>query len=534
MTLRLEIVSRQRQSLRASAIKEFGPDGGTIGRSLQTDWPLPDAQRFLSSQHASIDFRSGSYYIVDTSTNGVYINGAAAPVGKGKPQRLFTGDVVRIGEYEIRVEIDTLENTMETLVNSEHVDPVEAKQHVEAPDPTGHDLVDAFEITGVGIEFILDEDEADTLTPLAYSFDTRDLALEESRTGKPADGAAAKARKSAASATARKPSQQSASRPQPAPAQTGAARTGAAAKARSTGTRAATPPASAGRKPPAPGAAAAQRPSGDKRPAGSKPSPVEQHPAGAKPGGAAAAAQQANQSPARRSPPAARTSSPPPTRRAASAASAKSGNAAARALVEAFCDGAGVDASSVHGEDPRQVFFRLGQTFSALLAGITDSLRLRSLQKAELRQAQTVIQRSDNNMLKFSANAGEALARLLAPQTGEYLDPVECVADAFADLNAHQRAVLKVLPKVLNQYLQQLDPDELEDRFASTSRNRLLGAANKLRYWDLYRDVYLVMSQQAEDELPEAFTKMLGAAFEEEINRTRAASDAAIIARKVG
>jgi type VI secretion system protein ImpI/type VI secretion system protein len=106
--------------------------------------------------------------------------------------------------------------------------------------------------------------------------------------------------------------------------------------------------------------------------------------------------------------------------------------------------------------------------------------------------------------------------------------------DALADLTAHQSAMLKVLPVVFGRYIGQLDPDELEARFAGTSRNRLIEAANKLRYWDLYRDVYLVMSQQADDELPEAFLDMLSEAYEAEVARTKAASEAASLARKVG
>ena len=106
MGLRLQIISRHRQGLGERGSKEFGHAGGTIGRSLESDWVLPDGQRYLSSRHASIDYRSGSYYIVDTSTNGVYVNDAEQPVGRGNPQRLFAGDRLRIGEYEMGVEIE--------------------------------------------------------------------------------------------------------------------------------------------------------------------------------------------------------------------------------------------------------------------------------------------------------------------------------------------------------------------------------------------------------------------------------------------
>src|SRR5262245_19535590 len=159
MGLRLQIISRHRQGLGERATMEFGQSGGTIGRSLESDWVLPDGQRYLSSRHASIDYRSGSYYIVDTSTNGVYVNDGEQPVGRGNPQRLFTGDRVRIGEYEIQVEIIAEADTGAQLTGS-HEDPVSKAQRVPPPDPTRADLVPAHEITAVGIEWMIDE-EAD-------------------------------------------------------------------------------------------------------------------------------------------------------------------------------------------------------------------------------------------------------------------------------------------------------------------------------------------------------------------------------------
>src|SRR5690606_39045047 len=126
-------------------------------------WVLPDTHRYLSSRHASIDFRGGCYYIVDTSTNGVYVNDAEQPVGRGKPQRLFNGDRIRMGAYEMAVEID--DDTIERLIDQHHVEPVPLAQRVDAPSEPTSELVDAYEMTGVGIEMMLTDDELHTLTP---------------------------------------------------------------------------------------------------------------------------------------------------------------------------------------------------------------------------------------------------------------------------------------------------------------------------------------------------------------------------------
>ena len=105
MPLRLQVISAHRESMGGSYIQEFAACGGTIGRSLSCDWPLPDSKRFISSQHAMIDYQGGAYYLVDLSRNGVFINDSDVAVGKGNPQRLFDGDSLRIGEFEIRIAV---------------------------------------------------------------------------------------------------------------------------------------------------------------------------------------------------------------------------------------------------------------------------------------------------------------------------------------------------------------------------------------------------------------------------------------------
>lgn len=103
MPLRLQVISSHRESMGGSYIQEFAACGGYIGRSLECEWALPDSKRYISSKHAMIDYQSGAYYLVDLSRNGVFINGSDTPVGRSNPQRLFDGDTLRLGEFEIRV-----------------------------------------------------------------------------------------------------------------------------------------------------------------------------------------------------------------------------------------------------------------------------------------------------------------------------------------------------------------------------------------------------------------------------------------------
>lgn len=106
MPLQLEITSDHKNLLGDDYIREFGTNGGTIGRALENDWILPDPERFISGRHATIDFRSGAWYLADISTNGVYVNDETEPLGRGNPRRLFNGDRLRMGDFELTVNLD--------------------------------------------------------------------------------------------------------------------------------------------------------------------------------------------------------------------------------------------------------------------------------------------------------------------------------------------------------------------------------------------------------------------------------------------
>src|ERR1700721_877162 len=106
MALRLRVVSDHASRLGEQSTKVFGVHGGTVGRSTDNEWILPDPERYLSGKHARVDFRAGNYILVDTSSNGTYVNGAQIPLGKYHDYQLKDGDYIRLGEYELLVSID--------------------------------------------------------------------------------------------------------------------------------------------------------------------------------------------------------------------------------------------------------------------------------------------------------------------------------------------------------------------------------------------------------------------------------------------
>ncbi len=106
MTLNLRVISAQRQELGQDCSRQFGTQGGRIGRCDDNEWVLPDPDRYLSSYHAQISFDAGRWILEDLSTNGVYVNDAALPISQLGPYELHDGDQLRMGDYQILVSLN--------------------------------------------------------------------------------------------------------------------------------------------------------------------------------------------------------------------------------------------------------------------------------------------------------------------------------------------------------------------------------------------------------------------------------------------
>jgi hypothetical protein len=72
----------------------------TVGRGGQNDLVL-DGDEFASARHARIEVRGDGAWVQDLeSTNGTFVNGSRV----AGAQRLDAGDVLRVGETDLRVE----------------------------------------------------------------------------------------------------------------------------------------------------------------------------------------------------------------------------------------------------------------------------------------------------------------------------------------------------------------------------------------------------------------------------------------------
>jgi predicted component of type VI protein secretion system len=180
MPLKLEIISEHRDIVGEDAVREFRSEGGTIGRSLHNDWILPDPDKYISGKHATIDCKGGIYYIVDISTNGVYVNDERKPIGKGNPRRLFNGDHLHLGDFEIEVSIDEGEDLELPAPPKPTVVPDHIEQLVEEDRiRTGVQLLDEDEITGdVAFESVLYTGDDEPAPEVAVAVEPEPSVLE--------------------------------------------------------------------------------------------------------------------------------------------------------------------------------------------------------------------------------------------------------------------------------------------------------------------------------------------------------------------
>ena len=81
--------------------RELDSSAVTLGRAAENDLVL-DSDEFASVQHARIEPRRDGVWLEDLeSTNGTFVNGMKLT----RPQKLTPGDVIRVGETDLRYEL---------------------------------------------------------------------------------------------------------------------------------------------------------------------------------------------------------------------------------------------------------------------------------------------------------------------------------------------------------------------------------------------------------------------------------------------
>jgi len=165
----------------------------------------------------------------------------------------------------------------------------------------------------------------------------------------------------------------------------------------------------------------------------------------------------------------------------------------------------------IEAEEPQG----LDAILHTVVQGLMGVLQSRAEIKSQFRMSMTSIRPVENNPLKFSRTAEDALQSLFSQQNPGYMTATEAFREAFDDISFHQVAMLAGVRGAYNAMLASLHPDQLEARYARRlKRASFVSLFGRLRYWAMYRAQF----EEIESD-PEAHFQNL---FGEEFARTYA------------
>jgi len=420
MALRLRVVSEHSTRLGALGTKIFGVHGGTIGRATDNEWILPDPERYLSGKHARVDFRAGAYILVDTSSNGTYVNGAQVPLGKYHDYALKDGDYVRLGEYELLVSIDKSNDfppEESAIIAYDGQAPSSAAKKSTAND-LGADL---------DLSMLLEPSNSDVST---------------------ADSGV---------------------RPRDAYGQS-------------------LPPI--------------DRPAGSAEDAGTPwhmmTRPLKKD--------------TPQQPPARESAPLAPLPplAPGPSLSRSQSVSLYEGDFDIG--LAAFCRGAGIDPKSVTPEARGAALQLAGQLLRETVLGLMDLNQSRNEFRNRFRIPAPAAGASESP-LNLSKGVDEALVRLLTTLSTR-AGSVEAIRENFRELKAQNAATVAAMRAAFEEFLNRVDPKELEERFERSGKRGVFGGQSKAKYWDFYAEMFAGLAQRPADGFPHLFAETFAKAYE--------------------
>ena len=462
--------------------KPFRMVGGamTLGRSDQNDMVLPDPDKAISSRHCAIEDHGGNIVVIDFSTNGTFLNYGKMPLGK-TPTPLNDGDILSIGRYELLVEIaaaDTgpvLADPMDDFTSGPVSSPPFAPAATAA---TGGDMADFMDPLGDDDDFLDDLLGGPIAGPSGIQRDVLGddgllppLGDDDDDFLKPAPEPDRPAQSSHSSSM-------SDMIPTPAPATSTIPDDWDLDVPSGADDPFAMPDVVPDVVP-------------DLIPDTSPPPlviPAAQEPVFADIPAQAAATQHSGGS-----------------------------DDAARAFLKAL----GADDLNIPDAELAQTMTRLGGVLNTMIGGVREILMTRQSIKSEFRMHQTVISAGANNPLKFSVSVDQAINAMVRPAVKGYLPAAAAVSEALDDIKAHEVAMMTGMEAALKGVLARLDPKRLTERIAADSSLRSVLSNKKARYWNVFETQYSEISDQAENDFHELFSKEFARAYQDQLERLK-------------
>jgi type VI secretion system protein ImpI len=189
----------------------------------------------------------------------------------------------------------------------------------------------------------------------------------------------------------------------------------------------------------------------------------------------------------------------PKPRPAPAAAPKPAGDASDAGLRDAFLRGMGLDPAALPARDAAAEMEEFGREYRLMMDGLMQLLRKRAEEKGNARIAQTVVQASGVNPLKFLPTVEDALETLVAESSPGFLAADAAIKDAVRDLAHHHVSAWRGIQGALRHMIDRFDPATIEAELKSHSKiDTLLAGGRRAKLWDLYLQRHREIATNAE------------------------------------
>ncbi|MEI5677258.1 MULTISPECIES: type VI secretion system-associated FHA domain protein TagH [unclassified Mesorhizobium] len=169
------------------------------------------------------------------------------------------------------------------------------------------------------------------------------------------------------------------------------------------------------------------------------------------------------------------------------------------ALRDAFLRGMGLNAAALPTNDAIAEMEEFGREYRLMMDGLMQLLRKRAEEKGNARIAQTVVQASGVNPLKFLPTVEDALETLIAESSPGFLPADAAIKDAVRDLAHHHVSAWRGIQGALRHMIDRFDPATIEAELKSHSKaDVLLAGGRRAKLWDLYLQRHREIATNAE------------------------------------
>lgn len=163
----------------------------------------------------------------------------------------------------------------------------------------------------------------------------------------------------------------------------------------------------------------------------------------------------------------------------------------------------------------------LEHIFGIVVDGVMEVLRARAEIKNTFRLPVTIIQRSENNPLKFAATPAEAIDKIMTTDNAAFLSGADAFDDAFDDIRCHQMAMLAGMRAAFESLLFHFNPDRMEQEIDSSGKRSPF--AGKGRYWERYRENFANAVKDPDESFRRLFGDEFARAYEAQLARLKSA-----------